>query len=110
LTSRKLLGGTGQPGRQVNGTSAGLSGLEIAAENGGTAAAVTRAAEARGDAARDRLGTGTFPPDSRFDAEADAATEDMRVAGAATAAGLVAAPHAVSVATLVTKISACGIA
>src|ERR1700681_103075 len=72
--SRRSLGGTGQPGRQVKGTSAGVSGPEVVAVNGGSAAPVTRAAEGRGDAVGACVGAmGTFPPDAPFDTEADAA-------------------------------------
>ena len=49
LISRKSLGGTGQPGRQLNRTSAGVSGPEIVAANRGNVAPLTPAAEGRGD-------------------------------------------------------------
>jgi hypothetical protein len=92
----------------VNRTSAGVSGPEVVAVNEGREARVTRAAEGRGDIVNVGAGdVGIVAPDVPFDAEA-AAGEDGAIEGATAGARLVAAPQAVSIATLARKANASG--
>jgi hypothetical protein len=75
LIRRRLRGGTGQPGRQLNGTSAGVSGPEVVAVNpGGAAPAKEAVIAADGRASQD-----ASAPAGRLDAP-----HPERIATAAT--------------------------